>query len=94
MILSTKYDDNFKREILVLRASGKQVSELNKTYNLGKNTISQWAKRFSSDETVSEPPKLTKEQLELRALRKEVKELRDEVSILKPAISSLLKKKT
>lgn len=92
--MSSKYSEEFKREIVALRSSGRTVVDLCRTYNLGKNTISQWMKMFDSSGNIRPKPGLSKEQQEMKSLRKELEDLRNRQEILQCAMSTLLKKKT
>ena len=46
--MSRKYTEEFKREVLSLRNSGRSVNDLCRTHGLGKNTVSQWMNLFDS----------------------------------------------
>ena len=87
------YTEDFKREIVALRKGGKSVTELCKEYGLGKNTVAQWVKLFDDSGNVREKRVLTKEQQELKALRKAVNEHEKQLLIVQRALGSLLKKK-
>ena len=92
--MSSKYTDEFRREIVALRKGGKSVVELCRTYKLGKNTVTGWVKQ--SDGLVQARPKvvMSKDQQELKALREKVKDLESRQEILQCAVSTLLKKKS
>jgi len=91
--MSHKYNDDFKREIVHLRKSGKSVSELCREYGLGKNTITQWMKLFDGANFVRKKKELSKEQQELISIRKALSEQEKQITIMQHALSVLLKKK-
>ena len=92
--MSSKYTEEFKSEIVALRKSGKSVVELCRTYELGKNTVTDWVKQ--SDGMGKSRPKavMSKEQQELKALKAKLKDLESRQEILQCAVSTLLKKKS
>jgi len=92
--MSSKYTEEFKREIVALRKSGKSVIELCRTYNLGKNTVSDWVKQ--SEGLSKSRPKvvMSTEQQELKVLKAKLKDLESRQEILQCAVSTLLKKKS
>ena len=91
--MSSFYTDDFKREIVSLRQSGKSVIELCKTYNLGKNTVRTWVKEFDSSFVIPKKPDVPFDNKELKALRKDVNALQTQMNIIQELLSTLIKKK-
>lgn len=41
------YTDDFKKQIVALRQSGKSVAEIAREYNLAKSTVCKWVGDFN-----------------------------------------------
>ena len=81
---ANQYDENFKKNIVLLHQNGKTITELTKEYGISHSAISRWIKLYSEvkidDETV-----LTAKQI--RELQKRNAQLEEENLILKKAIA-------
>ena len=83
-----KHDNDFKSMIVELIKSGRNVKELSEEYGLNDSMIRRWRREYeakSSDFTKKQ--EFSQEELELRALRKELREVSQERDILKKAVS-------
>jgi len=80
-----RYTDEFKRQIVELKRSGRSTSELMKEYGLTKTSINVWTNQHSNSGSFREADNVTEAEKELRTLRKENKHLKMENDILKQA---------
>ncbi len=78
----TRYDEQFKKNLVSLYSSGKSQSSLCKEYGVSESALSSWIKKYSEvkidDDTV-----LTAQQI--RDLQKKLAQLEEENLILKKA---------
>lgn len=78
------YTEEFKKNIVALKNSGKTFAQLSKEYGVGNSALARWCKQYSQvkleDDTI-----LTAQQIQ--ALRKRNAELEEENIILKKAIA-------
>jgi len=82
------HSNEFKIMIVELRQSGMSTKSLSKEYDLNPSMISRWCREYKSKSgDLSKQKSLSIEELELRALRKELKDVRLERDILKKAVS-------
>jgi len=81
----TRYTEEFKKQIVELRKSGKSGVELARDYGITKTTIYDWEKKYDNSGSFKLSDNLSDEEKELRKLRKENKQLKMEVDILKQA---------
>ena len=79
------YTEEFKRQIVGLRGSGKSVEELHREYKISKTAIRNWEREIGNSGKLGRAENLSESEVELRALRKENKQLRMENDILKQA---------
>lgn len=79
------YTEEFKRQIVKLRESGKTTGELETEYGVSKTTINIWLKQYANTGKFSVVDNLTEAEKENRILKKENKQLRMENDILKQA---------
>jgi len=79
------YTQDFKTKICELRESGKTIAEIKNEYGLANATIVNWHKKYKKTGSFKKADNLSKEEIELRTLRKENKRLKMEVDILKQA---------
>lgn len=87
-IMAKHYDNDFKVTIVELLKSGRKSQELSKEYNLNNSTIRRWRRDFDlKSGDFSKKRELTSEEIELKALKKELKEVTLERDILKKAVS-------
>lgn len=90
--MSRYYADEFKQKIVELKQSGKSTAELVREYKISKTTIQTWEKQYGNSGKFTTKDNLSKEEKELRVLRKENKQLKMEVDILKQAALILAQK--
>ena len=79
------YTEEFKRQIVGLRASGKSIHAIHQEYGIAKGTICRWQAQNKTSGSFKAADNFSEEEKELRKLRKENKQLRMEVDILKQA---------
>lgn len=79
------YTEEFKKQIVKLRESGKSVSEIVKEYGIAKSTVSKWHNDYLKSGSFKACDNMSNEEKELKELRKENKRLMMEVDILKQA---------
>jgi transposase len=79
------YTDEFKRQIVGLKASGRSTGDLMREYDVSKTSINIWEKQFANSGSFHAADNITEGKKELKTLRKENKQLRMEVDILKQA---------
>jgi len=83
-----KHDNDFKSMIVELVKSGRKVKELGEEYGLDESMIRRWRRQYEAKSGVfNKKQELFREELELRALRKELREVSLERDILKKAVS-------
>jgi transposase len=82
---SKRYTDEFKRQIVALKSSGRSTAELMREYDLTKTSINLWTRQMERTGSFREADNLSESEKELRILRKENKQLRMENDILKQA---------
>ena len=82
------HSTEFKTMIVELKQSGMSTKDLSKEYDLNPSMISRWLREYKANSgDLSKPKELTSQELELRALRKELKDVKIERDILKKAVS-------
>jgi transposase len=79
------YTEDFKKQIVALRQSGKSVMEISREYQVEKSTITKWTNDYSNTGSFKAKDNRTEEENELIKLRKENKQLLMENDILKQA---------
>ena len=79
------YTEEFKTQIVKLRASGKTTRELEAEYGVSRTTINTWVKQYGNSGKFGRTENMSESEKELKALRKENKQLRMENDILKQA---------
>ena len=86
MVKTTKrYTEEFKRQIVELKKSGRGTTELMREYDLTKTSINAWVHQYDKTGSFCAAENMTDSEKELRVLRKENKQLRMENDILKQA---------
>lgn len=86
--MARTYERDFKTMIVELLQSGRSAKEVSEEYGLNDSMIRRWSRQYNSNSgNFSKPRELSKDQLELRALRKELREVQLERDILKKAVS-------
>lgn len=84
----TKYDNEFKVMIVELLNSGIKTAQLSNDYGLNVNMISRWKREYKSKfGDFSKKRVLSAQELELKALKKELRDVKEERDILKKAVS-------
>ncbi len=87
------YTKEFKQQIISLIQGGKPRKEVLEEYNLGTSTLDRWIREYRNPSNASNPEiKLTKEQIEIAKLKKELAQMQMERDILKQAALILGKK--
>jgi transposase len=79
------YTEDFKKQIVALKQSGKSTVEIAKDYNIAKSTIIKWTNDYTNSGSFKAKDNRTEEENELIRLRKENKQLLMENDILKQA---------
>ena len=86
--MGTKYDNEFKVMIVELLNSGLPRKQVSKDYNLNVSLIGRWSREFKAKSgDFTKKRELTKEELEIKALKKELRDATMERDILKKAVS-------
>lgn len=81
--MRTKYDNEFKVTIVELLQSGKKPKDLSDEYNLNQSMIRRWKREYNAKSgDLSKKREVSKEELEMKALRKELKNITEERDIL------------
>ena len=79
------YTDDFKKQIVALKQSGKSTSEISIEYELAKSTIIKWVSDYSKTGSFKATDNRTEEENELIRLQEANKQLLMENDILKQA---------
>lgn len=83
-----KYDDEFKVMIVELLHSGLKTIQVSKDYGLNVSMISRWRREYvAKSGDFSKKSLISKEEQELKALKKELRDVKIERDILKKAVS-------
>ena len=86
--MAKKYDNDFKLMLVELLKSGRTSTELSEEYGIDSGTIRRWRRKHEANSGgFSSKKELTKEEEELKLLRKELREVKLERDILKKAVS-------
>ena len=80
-----RYTDEFKRQIVKWKQSGRSSADLIREYDVTKTSINVWVKQYEKSGSFRAEDNLSEAEKELRILRKENKHLRMENDILKQA---------
>ncbi len=83
--MKKKYTDEFKKQIVSLRESGKSITQIEQEYGIGRATISNWTRDYQNSGSFKACDNLSEADKELKKLRKENKILQMENDILKQA---------
>lgn len=86
------YTDDFKKQIVALRKSGKPAAEIAREYQIAKSTVIKWTNDYSNSNSFKAKDNRTDEENELLRLRKENKQLLMENDILKQAALIMARK--
>ena len=83
-----KYDNEFKVMVVELLQSGRTAKELSSEYDINDGVIRRWKREYAAKSgDFSKKRIISLEELELKALKKELREVRLERDILKKAVS-------
>lgn len=83
-----KYKNDFKVLIVELVKSGRTVKEVSEEYGLDGSMVRRWRREYEAKSgDFTKKKELTKEEIEMKSLRKELREVRMERDILKKAVS-------
>lgn len=83
-----QYKNDFKVMLVELLESGKTAKELSEEYNINSGIIRRWKREFKAKSgDFSKKRELSREELELKALKKELRDVKMERDILKKAVS-------
>ncbi len=86
--MANKYENDFKATIVELLKSGKKVKEVSDEYSLSEGMLRRWRREYDAKSgDFTKKKELSKEELEIKALKKELKETMLERDILKKAVS-------
>ena len=79
------YTEEFKRQIVGLKRSGRKIGELSKEYKVTVTSIREWERQITKSGSFGKEANENETEKELRGLRKENKQLKMEVDVLKQA---------
>lgn len=83
-----QYENDFKVMLVELLESGRTAKELSEEYNINSGIIRRWRREFKAKSgDFSKKRELSREELELKALKKELRNITMERDILKKAVS-------
>ena len=83
-----KYDNDFKIMIVELLNSGIKAKQVSDEYCLNVSMIGRWRREYASKSgDFSKKREISSEELELKALKKELRDVKMERDILKKAVS-------
>ena len=83
-----KYDNDFKVMLVELLRSGMTAKDLSSEYSINSGIIRRWKREFESKSgDFSKKRAVSSEELELKALKKELRNVTMERDILKKAVS-------
>ncbi len=87
-MVKKKYDNDFKVMMVELLESGRTAKELSEEYSINSGIIRRWKREFRTKSgDFSKKRELTSQELELKALKKELRNVKMERDILKKAVS-------
>jgi transposase len=86
--MAKKYENDFKVMLVELLKSGRKATELSEEYSINSGIIRRWRREYEAKSgDFSKKRFVSAEELELKALKKELREVRLERDILKKAVS-------
>jgi len=93
--MAKKYENDFKVMLVELLNSGRKAKELSEEYSINSGIIRRWRREYEvKSGDFSKKRIVSEEELELKALKKELREVRLERDILKKAVSIFSKSDT
>ncbi len=82
------YENDFKVMLVELLESGRTAKELSEEYNINSGIIRRWKREFKAKSgDFTKKRELSSEEIELKALKKELRNVTMERDILKKAVS-------
>jgi len=86
--MAKSYENDFKVLIVELVNSGRSAKEVGDEYGLNDNMIRRWRREYKAKSgDFSKKKELSQEEIELKALKKELRDVTMERDILKKAVS-------
>jgi len=86
--MAKKYDNEFKVMIVELLQSGIKATQVSQEYGLNISMIGRWRREYATKSgDFSKKREFSKEEQELRALKRELNDVKMERDILKKAVS-------
>jgi transposase len=83
-----QYENDFKVMLVELLESGRTAKELSEEYGINSGIIRRWKREFKAKSgDFSKKRDLSKEEIELKALKKELRDVKMDRDILKKAVS-------
>jgi transposase len=83
-----QYENDFKVMLVELLESGRTAKELSEEYGINSGIIRRWKREFKAKSgDFSKKRELSKEEIELKALKKELRDVKMDRDILKKAVS-------
>lgn len=86
------YTEEFKKQIVALRNSGKSAGDLAKEYDVARSTINKWISDYNNTGSFKAKDNRSEQENELLRLKKELKRLEMENDILKQAALIMARK--
>ena len=84
-VIRKYYTEEFKHQIVQLYENGKRRRDIMAEYGITGTSIDNWVRRFKNSGSFQIKDNRSKEELELKELKRRNKELEMEVDILKQA---------
>jgi transposase len=86
--MAKKYKNDFKVMLVELLKSGRKAKSLSEEYGINDGIIRRWRREYESKSgDFTKKRELSKEEQELKVLKKELREVKLERDILKKAVS-------
>ena len=83
-----KYENEFKVMLVELLQAGRTAEQLSSEYSINSGIIRRWKREYSAKSgDFSKKRELPAEEIELKALKKELRNVKMERDILKKAVS-------
>lgn len=79
------YTEEFKKQIVAIRNTGKTVGEISREYDIASSTINKWVSDYSNTGSFQAKDNRSTEENELLRLKKYISRLEMENDILKQA---------
>ena len=86
--MGKQYENDFKVMLVELLKSGRTASELSDEYTINSGIIRRWRREYEAKSgDFSKKREISAEEIELKALKKELRDVRMDRDILKKAVS-------